>query len=138
MGILDFVKAFNKVSYQRLDIKMSYYSIRNGTLNCVTEFVPGHQQQDVIDGETSEPANVTSGDPQGTVLGPTLLLVYIIDIADYINSTRGSPYITTKPPQAHPLLCARLIVAMASLIQNFKYQKRLLFWWHQTIEIVSW
>ena len=37
---------------------MSYYGIRNGTLNWITEFLRGRQQQVVVDGE------VTSGVPQ--------------------------------------------------------------------------
>ena len=63
MGILDFAKAFDKVSHQRLTLKMSYYGIGNGTLNWITKFLRGHQQQVVVDGETSEPAEVTSGVP---------------------------------------------------------------------------
>ena len=85
MGILDFAKAFDKVSYQKIALKMSCYGIRNGTLNWITEFLRGRQQQVVVDGETSEPAEVTSGVHQDTVLGPTLFLIYINDIADNIN-----------------------------------------------------
>ena len=87
MGIPDFVKAFDKVSRRRLALKMSYYGIRNGTLNWITEFLHGRQQQVVVDSETSDPAEVTSGVPQVTVLGQTLFLIYINDIADNINFT---------------------------------------------------
>ena len=79
--------AFDKVSHRRLALKISYYGIRNGTLNWSTEFLRGRQQKVVVDGETSEPPEVTSGVPQGTALGPTLFLMYINDIADNINST---------------------------------------------------
>ena len=43
--------------------------------------------QVVVDGETSTEADVVSGVPQGTVLGPILLLVLINNLPDRTRST---------------------------------------------------
>jgi len=87
MAILDFAKAFDKVPHRRLTEKLFYFGIRNDTLSWVNAFLHGRQQQVVNDGESSRLSNVTSGVPHGIVLGPTLLLVFINDIASNIPST---------------------------------------------------
>ena len=89
---------------------MSYSGIRDSTLNWVTEFLCERYQQVVVDGETSQPAEVTSGVPQGTVLRPTLFLIYINDIAENINSNIRLfvddcvVYRQTDSPQDHFIL----------------------------------
>ena len=79
-------KAFDKVSHQRLSRIMASYGIQGTTLYWVMNFLHGRNQQVVIDGETSSPAEITSRVPQGRVLGPTLFLIYVNDIAENINS----------------------------------------------------
>ena len=76
--LFDFSKAFDKVPHHRLALKLQHYGVRGKTLEWIRSFLADRTQQVVVDGETSRPANVSSGVPQGTVLGPLLFLVYRI------------------------------------------------------------
>ena len=83
---LDFKKAFDKVPHRRLLVKLQGYGIQGKVLDWIQEFLTERKQRVVINGSESEWSDVTSGIPQGSVLGPTLFLVYINDMPDVINA----------------------------------------------------
>ena len=85
--LLDFTKAFDKVPHRHLLTKLLHYGIGGHTHKCIETWLTQWIQQVVIDGESSCSASVTSGVPQGTVLGPIMFLIYVNDIAESASST---------------------------------------------------
>ena len=83
---LDISKAFDKVWHEGLMFKLKQNGVSGKLLSFFKSYLSNRKQRVALNGFYSDLAEIESGVPQGSVLGPLLFLVYINDLENGIKS----------------------------------------------------
>ena len=85
----DFAKAFDKVPHQRLLQVLRSHGIDGKVLNWISAWLSNRSQRVILNGSASEWSDVLSGVPQGSVLGPTLFIIFINNLDEAMDIATG-------------------------------------------------
>ena len=81
---LDFSKTFDKVNHAVLLQKLCNFGITGSLLQWCESYLRNCRQRVVLDGISSSWSDVSSGNPQGSLLGPLFFVIFFSDLPEVV------------------------------------------------------
>ena len=126
---LDISKAFDRVWHQGLLFKLKQCGITGNLLAWFQSYLTNRRQRVRVGGKLSNTLPITSGVPQGSILGPILFLVYVRDMCEGLtsNAHQFADDITLIYHFTNPILASTVVNSDLHKIQLWAEQWRVTF-----------
>lgn len=128
--LLDFSKAFDTLDHELLCAKLSFYGFDKIAVDFFKSYLTNRSQTVLLNEELSNICPITSGVPQGSVLGPVLFLIYTADMIQHINYGKVQCYADDTQlfynfPSENTIMTCNLINTDLDSIHNYANQNNL-------------
>lgn len=90
--LLDFTKAFDRIKHNLLIVILQYIGFSPSAVLLFTNYLQDRQQAVVVDKISSDFINIYNGVPQGSILGPTLFIIYTFRLCQHIQFCNSHCY----------------------------------------------
>ena len=98
--LTDLSKAFDCLNHELMIAKLEAYGFEHEALSYIYSYLTGRIQRTKVNGSFSDWADISSGVPQGSILGPLLFNIYINDIFFFLTECDIANYADDNTPYA--------------------------------------